>query len=47
MLSRGVHPKVVQEVLGHATISLTLDTYSNVLPNMQIEAAREVDATLF
>lgn len=35
LLSGGVHPKVVQEMLGHSTISITLDTYSHVLPNMQ------------
>jgi integrase len=35
MLSNGEHPKIVQEMLGHARISLTLDTYSLVLPSMQ------------
>ena len=30
LLERGVHPKVVQEMLGHSTITLTLDTYSHV-----------------
>jgi integrase len=34
LLSRGVHVKLVQELLGHATISITLDTYSHVLPGM-------------
>jgi integrase len=34
LLSRGVHAKFVQELLGHATISITLDTYSHVLPGM-------------
>jgi integrase len=34
-----VHPKVVQERLGHATISITLDTYSHVIPTMQRDAA--------
>lgn len=34
LLSRGVHAKLVQELLGHATISITLDTYSHVLPGM-------------
>jgi len=32
LLSKGVHPKFVQELLGHATISITLDTYSHVIP---------------
>lgn len=35
LLSKGVHPKVVQERLGHSTIVMTLDTYSHVLPDMQ------------
>ena len=35
LLSKGIHPKIVQEILGHSTISITLDTYSHVLPNMQ------------
>lgn len=35
LLSMNVHPKVVQEVLGHSTVSMTLDTYSHVLPSMQ------------
>lgn len=38
LLSMGVHPKVVQEILGHSTISMTMDTYSHVLPSMQQEA---------
>jgi integrase len=35
----GVHPKVVQELLGHSDISMTLGTYSHVLPEMHQEAA--------
>lgn len=35
MLSGGEHPKVVQEMLGHSNISMTMDTYSHVLPTMQ------------
>jgi integrase len=38
LLTAGVHPKVVQERLGHSQISLTLDTYSHVIPSMQEEA---------
>jgi integrase len=34
LLSKNVHPKFVQELLGHATIAITLDTYSHVLPGM-------------
>jgi integrase len=40
LLSRGVHPKFVQELLGHATIAITLDTYSHVMPNMGDATAR-------
>ena len=34
-LSQNVHPKVVSERLGHSTISMTLDTYSDVLPGFR------------
>jgi integrase len=44
MLERGIHPRVVQEMLGHSTITLTLGTYSHVAPAMHAEAAREMDA---
>ena len=39
LLKKGTHPKIVQELLGHATVSITLDTYSHVLPGMDGEAA--------
>jgi integrase len=39
LLGRGVHPKIVQELLGHATIAMTLDTYSHYLPSMGDQAA--------
>jgi integrase len=39
MLCEDVHVKLVQELLGHATISITLDTYSHLLPGMSGEAA--------
>jgi integrase len=38
-LRAGVHPKVVQERLGHATVSITLGTYSHVTAGMGREAA--------
>lgn len=38
-----VHPKIVQERLGHALISLALDMYSHVLPSLQKEAATKLD----
>jgi integrase len=47
MLENGEHPKVVQEMLGHANISQTLDTYSHVTPNMQSGAAERLDSVLF
>lgn len=43
-LQAGVHPKVVQERLGHATISVTLDVYSHAIPAMQEDAAAQVAA---
>jgi integrase len=43
MLKAGVHPKVVQERLGHSTIAITLDTYSHVAPGLQEAAARKFD----
>ncbi len=46
LLSQGVHPKIVSERLGHATVAITLDTYSHVLPGMQEEAAQKIDASL-
>jgi integrase len=39
MLANGEHPKIVQERLGHANISMTLDRYSHVTMDMQREAA--------
>jgi integrase len=43
LLTSGVHPKVVQERLGHSTIAMTLDVYSHVLPSIQQEAADKID----
>jgi integrase len=43
LLSRGVHPKLVSEMLGHSTTALTLDVYSHVTPLMHREAARVMD----
>lgn len=45
-LGRGVHPKVASEMLGHATVSITLDVYSRVTPTMQRQAAEALDAVL-
>ncbi len=46
LLSRGVHPKFVQELLGHATIAITLDTYSHVMPSMGAATARAMEDAL-
>ena len=46
LLGKAVHPKIVQELLGHATIAITLDTYSHVLPNMQGEAVSAMESAL-
>jgi integrase len=43
MLCEGVHIKLVQELLGHATVSITLDTYSHLLPGMGDETAWAMD----
>jgi integrase len=46
LLSRNVNPKIVSEMLGHANISITLDTYSHVLPDMQEKAAKALEEAL-
>jgi integrase len=46
LLAAKVHPKVVQERLGHSSIGITLDIYSHLLPNMQNEAAAAVDGAM-
>jgi integrase len=46
LLSKNVNPKVVSEMLGHATIAITLDTYSHVLPTMQESAAKAMEDAL-
>lgn len=47
LLSAGVNPKIVSERLGHASITLTMDTYSHVLPDMQKSATDILDTMLF
>jgi len=46
LLRRGINPKIVSEMLGHANISITLDTYSHVTPDMQQAAAAAMDDVL-
>jgi len=44
LLSQGVDPRTIMETLGHSQISLTLNTYSHVLPALRLEAAAKLDA---
>ena len=46
MLKKGIHPKIVQERLGHSSIAITLDTYSHVAPGLQQAAADRFDDIL-
>ncbi len=46
-LAAGENPKVVSERLGHSTITLTMDTYSHVLPDMQERTAAKLEGMLF
>jgi integrase-like protein len=46
MLGRGAHPKIVSEMLGHSTVTITLDLYSHVTPTMQQQAADALDDLL-
>ena len=46
LLGANVNPKIVSEMLGHASIAITLDTYSHVLPNMQKGATLVLEETL-
>jgi len=47
LLRAGVHPKVMQERLGHSNITTTMETYSHVLPSMQKEAAEAIALALY
>jgi len=46
MLKAGVHPKIVQERLGHGSIAITLDTYSHVVSGLQEATAQRFEGTL-
>jgi integrase len=43
LLTQGIHPNVVSEMLGHANISITLDTYSHVIPGLGEVAANTME----
>jgi len=46
LLSKGVHPKLVQELLGHVDIATTLNTYSHVIPSLEGKTAAAMDEVL-
>jgi integrase len=46
MLASNIHPKIVQERLGHSTIATTMDIYSHLMPNIQRDAVERVDEAL-
>ena len=46
-LAAGINPKIVSESLGHATISITLHTYSHVIPAMQEDPAEKIARVVF
>ena len=46
LLATNVHPAVVQSALGHSSITLTIDTYSHVMPGLEEAAARSIDEVL-
>ena len=46
MMGKGVHPKVMSEMLGHSQVSITLDLYSHVTPTMQQQATEALDEVL-
>jgi integrase len=46
LLGKGVHPKLVQELLGHASISITMDTYSHVIEGMDDGIADTMDEAI-
>lgn len=46
LLGRGIHPKIVSEMLGHSQVGITLDLYSHVTPTMQREATAAMDAII-
>ena len=47
LLTKGVHPKIVSEILGYSSITITLDTYSHVIPGLGDAAASAMNEMLF
>jgi integrase len=46
LLAMGVDPRTIMETLGHSQISLTLNTYSHVLPSLKTDAAQRMNSIL-
>jgi site-specific recombinase XerD len=46
LLEKGIHPKIVSDMLGHNQVGITLNLYSHVTPTMQKQAAEAMDALL-
>jgi integrase len=46
LVAQGVHPRTIMEILGHSTITVTMNTYAHVAPDLQREAAASLDAAL-
>ena len=46
LLTKGVHPKIVSEMLGHSSIAITLDTYSHVIPGLGEVAVAAMEEAL-
>ncbi|MBO5109944.1 MAG: tyrosine-type recombinase/integrase [Clostridia bacterium] len=46
LIQAGVNPRVVQQRLGHSDVNITLNTYTHVLPEMDVDAAEKLDAIM-
>jgi len=46
LLTKGVHPKIASEMLGHSSVSITLDVYSHVIPGLGEVAASAMEDAL-
>ena len=46
LLTKGIHPKIVSEILRHSSIAITLDTYSHVIPGLGEVAASAMEDAL-
>ena len=46
LIQAGVNPRVVQQRLGHSDVNITLNTYTHVLPEMDVDAAEKLDSIM-